>query len=158
MNQFESHDDGLVHIVAGAGLILGTGLSHVIETECDLKILLVAGQATDTAPTCTVCLGQPWYWRDHLLIIHTLSHVNFEKRACRTLCGRYEDVFPDDVEAQAVTTCFSCLSVPLVVERDSNVEDRWEDRVRRCALDGMHLVQADNDGYCFACGYQDDPP
>jgi hypothetical protein len=87
---------------------------------------------------------------------HVLSHVNPEQRAGRTMCGRYIEFWPADVTDDA-PTCLQCLGAALVTAPDDAVHERWEDVVRHCALSGKHLVQADNDGYCCACGYQDDP-
>ena len=92
-------------------------------------------------------------------LMHVLSHINSARRAGRTNCGLYIEFYQHELFFNVtVPTCIPCVGAQDIPSRDDAVEDRWEDVVARCALAGNHLVQCDNDGYCFKCGYQDDPP
>lgn len=93
-------------------------------------------------------------------LMHVLSHVNSACRAGRTNCAMYIEFHRDDLDALAlsVPTCLQCIGARDIPVWDDAVEERWEDVVTRCSLNGWHLDQCDNDGYCMKCGYADDPP
>ena len=87
-------------------------------------------------------------------IIHQLSHVNVEKRAGRTLCGRYVEFTPEMVvEGEGKATCLECAATPLpvTVVPDAAVDERGDDVARRCGSD--HMVFQDANGRCTECGY-----
>ena len=113
-------------------------------------------------------------------LTHNFRHVNKEKRAGLTGCGKYVDLEREKLGDTPVT-CIECLGyVPprcicsvigaaqipddeLIAGHDSQcsavegfdaVEERIEDVVRECVRRGEHNMECDNDGFCQACGYQ----
>lgn len=93
-------------------------------------------------------------WRDDAGMVHTLSHVNNEKRAGRTFCSRYVEFWPKDLVEDVAVTCLTCLVEPThseVIERaQRDVDERGDDIVMRCQ---DHLYHRDEDGRCSRCGY-----
>ena len=72
-------------------------------------------------------------------LTHILSHVNPEKRAGRTSCGRYIEFWPEDIDDSTTPTCLQCVGAAPVVSPDYAVIDRWQDIVAHCAMAGTHL-------------------
>lgn len=118
-------------------------------------------------------------------LTHLLADVNKQRRACRTYCHQYYDIKPSQlIEGTSDhVTCLRCLGerqctceeqirtigrVPesaledghqpgceIVRARDA-INERWCDIVEKCKFDGDHLKVVDDDGFCQACGYQED--
>lgn len=87
-------------------------------------------------------------------LVHQLSHMNEEKRAGRTWCGRYIEFWPDRL-LDGPVTCLVCIAQPpLSVEEwrkaKRDVDERGDDLVMRCRL---HLQVTLPDGRCSQCGY-----
>lgn len=87
-------------------------------------------------------------------LVHAFSHMNEEKRAGRTWCGRYIEFWPSQLLDEAVT-CLTCVSQPSLsvdewrkAKRD--VDERGDDIVMRCK---HHLRTLLADGKCVHCGY-----
>lgn len=85
-------------------------------------------------------------------LVHQLSHINREKRAGRTWCGRYIEFWPNQL-LDAPVTCLLCIGEPQLddlknAQRD--VDERGDDIVMRCKL---HLQVTLLDGRCSQCGY-----
>lgn len=91
-------------------------------------------------------------------IRHALTHVNKEKLAARTACGRYSDFKPGHIAGDAPITCIPCLTAPLLTyyenrQAKTQVTARRGDAMRRCRQTGKHMVNKHADGSCRACGY-----
>lgn len=87
-------------------------------------------------------------------LVHQLSHMNEEKRAGRTWCGRYIEFWPDQLLDEPVS-CLQCIvEPPLSVDEwrkaKRDVDERGDDLVMRCR---DHLYHKDEDGRCSRCGY-----
>ncbi len=92
-------------------------------------------------------------------LVHYLTHINDEHRACRTGCGSYEEPWPRDIIEDAPLTCLTCLTTTdediLRAEREDHVDrdirERGDEIVMRCS---NHLYHVDDDGRCSRCGYR----
>lgn len=103
---------------------------------------------------------------DYSGVCHALTHVNEEKFAARTACGRYADFRPGEVDdGDEPVTCIACVVAPELDYREAasaqmHVDARRRDRIGRCRDTGSHLVYVHADGgctACTACGYGGEP-
>lgn len=92
----------------------------------------------------------------HEGLVHDFSHLNPERRAGRTFCGRYVEFWPRDLVEDGVVTCLGCVAQPrprpAKFDSPNAVFERWEDRVRECG-ENRHNLKRDERGNCVCCGY-----
>lgn len=91
-------------------------------------------------------------------VVHAFSHINEEKRAGRTWCGRYVEFWAHDLCDDTVpVSCLTCLSQPqLTVEEWRNahrdIDERGDDIAMRCGT--KHRERVDEHDRCTWCGYR----
>jgi hypothetical protein len=93
-------------------------------------------------------------------LVHYLTHINEEHRACRTGCGSYEEPWPQDIIEDAPLTCLACLTTTdediLRAERedyvDRDIRERGDEVVMRCGSKHLDSIVADE--RCKHCGYR----
>jgi hypothetical protein len=87
-------------------------------------------------------------------LVHSLSHMNEEKRAGRTWCGQYIEFWPDHLKDLPVT-CLECIAQPELSPEEwrkakRDVDERGDDWAMRRK---NHLEKITGDGRCAFCGY-----
>lgn len=113
---------------------------------------VVRGEATPAAATPAAVT-----WFDEGLV-HDFSHLNRERRAGRTWCGKFAEFWPKDLvgDVVVVVSCLACVAQPHIpidaFDDPSAIQERWEDRVRACG-ENRHNRRCDVLGNCVECGY-----